>query len=165
MEYLTIGIAIFFGINLINVVLSTLKSILTIKSTRMVAAIINALSYGFYALIVKSMASYEMSVVVGITIVANLIGVYFSMWLLEKFKKDKLWKVSVTVLDNKENMQIANDLYENDFSVAYSVVENKKGKLLVCDIYSKSQSESETLREILNKYEVKYHIAEVRNSL
>ena len=49
-EFATI---IFFICSLINVMLSTLKTILTVKASKGVATIINAITYGFYAIVVK----------------------------------------------------------------------------------------------------------------
>jgi len=70
---------IFFIITLVNVILSTVKSILTVKASRKVAALINAIAYGFYAMVVKQMATVSTSTVVIVTVLCNLIGVYFSM--------------------------------------------------------------------------------------
>ena len=91
---MTIQIAtiIFFICSLINVMLSTLKTILTVKASKGVATIINAITYGFYAIVVKQLASLDLITTVTVTIITNIIGVYVSMWLLERTKKDCLWK-------------------------------------------------------------------------
>lgn len=164
-EYLTIGILIFFVINLVNVILSTMKSILTIKSTRLIASVINALSYGFYALIIKSMASYEMEVVVIITIIANLIGVYSSMWLLDKFKKDKLWKI--TVIPQSEDVKgLRQNLINYDLGFNQYPINTKYGQTIAFDIFTSNQKESATLKGVLSLYEnVRYHIAELGKQL
>jgi len=164
-DYFTLGIIIFIIVNLINVMLSTMKSILTIKSTRIVASLFNALSYGFYALIIKSMANYDITSVVIITIVANLVGVYSSMWILDKFKKDKLWKVTVIPQKQDTNGLRKNLLsYELGFN-EYPII-TKYGNTIAFDIFTNSQKESATLKGILSFYEnVKYHIAEIGKGL
>ena len=72
-------IIIFTVCSLVNVILSTMKTILTVRSTKVVASIINAVTYGFYAIVVKQLASLDLTVTVIVTIVTNLIGVYFSI--------------------------------------------------------------------------------------
>ena len=66
-----------------NVVLSTIKSVATIKGGRFTAAFWNALSFGLYSYIVvltaeSSITTFEK---VAITIVCNLIGVYIVKWV------------------------------------------------------------------------------------
>jgi len=80
-----LGIAIaFFIAQLVNVILSTLKSVLTIKGSRIVAASANAISYAINALIIKQISGInDIFVITGITAVTNFGGVYFSLWLLE----------------------------------------------------------------------------------
>ena len=163
-EYLTYGILIFFVVNLINVMLSTVKSIWTVKSTRMMATVINALSYGFYALIVKQMANYQLEVVVGVTIIANLIGVYFSMWLLDRFKKDKLWKISVIIM-GKDYLEIRDSLLANDIGFNDYEINTKYGYSVGLDIFSKSQDESRFIKKLFDEYSVKYHVMEIGKSL
>ena len=164
-DYVTLGLVVFVIVNLVNVILSTMKSILTIKSTRAVASLINALSYGFYALIVKQMANYDIAIVVTVTILANLIGVYTSMWLLDKFKKDKLLKVTViphaTDVIKMRELLIQNGLGFNEYKIFA-----KYGETSGFDIFSNSQIESATLRTILNSFgSVKYHILEIGKGL
>ena len=164
MQYLTIGTLVFFILNLLNVMLCTAKSILTVKSTRGIATIINAVAYGYYAMIIKQIGDQDLIVVVIATIIANLIGVYFSLWLLDKFKKDKLWvvRIAVTMTDylNLKEELISDGLGFNEY-----VITTKYGESVGMDIFSHNQKESQELRELLEKYKVKYYIIESRNSL
>lgn len=163
-KYLTLALAIFIVINLINVILSTMKSILTIKSTRLVATLINAVSYGFYALIFKQMSGFNTETVVAVTIVANLIGVYFSMWLLERLKKDKLWKITV-VCAYSDSSIIASILMANEIGFNSYDIHTKYGKSVGLDIFSKNQKESKFIKNLLASYDVKYHINELSKQL
>ena len=164
MQYLTIGTLVFFILNLLNVMLCTAKSILTVKSTRGIATIINAVAYGYYAMIIKQIGDQDLIVVVIATIIANLIGVYFSLWLLDKFKKDKLWvvRIAVTMTDylNLKEGLISDGLGFNEYAIT-----TKYGESVGMDIFSHNQKESQKLRELLEKYKVKYYITESRNSL
>lgn len=156
---MTIQIAtiIFFICSLINVMLSTLKTILTVKASKGVATIINAITYGFYAIVVKQLASLDLITTVTVTIVTNIIGVYVSMWLLEKTKKDCLWKISVTTKDNT----LVEKLEKFNISYVMNLVQYKKQTYYNIDVFSENQKDSSIIENILKEYKVKYNITEI----
>lgn len=159
------AIVIFFIITLINVMLSTTKSILTIKASRSTAALINAVAYGFYAMVVKQMATVDLTTVVIITVICNLLGVYFSMWILDKFKSDVLWKITaipeVSKLNDIKEKLIAENLGFNEYQV-----NTKYGNQKALDIFSQTQKDSKKIKEILHSGgKIKYHISEIGNQL
>ena len=158
-------VIMFFIITFINVLLSTTKSILTVKSSRGVAALINAISYGFYAMVVKQMATVSTEIVVVATVICNLIGVYFSMWLLDKFKKAVLWKI--TVIPEMENFKnIREELVDQSLGFNEYEIVTKYGEQMGLDIFSKNQKESKAIKDILNRNgRVKYHILEINKQL
>lgn len=153
-EFATI---IFFICSLINVMLSTLKTILTVKASKGVATIINAITYGFYAIVVKQLASLDLITTVTVTIVTNIIGVYVSMWLLEKTKKDCLWKISVTTKDNT----LIEKLEKFSISYVMNPVQYKKQTYYNIDVFSENQKDSSIIENILKEYKVKYNITEI----
>lgn len=158
-------IIIFFIITLINVILSTIKSILTVKASRGIASLINAVSYGFYAMVVKQMATVSLEIVVISTIICNLIGVNFSMWLLDKFKKDMLWKITV-IPQNKFFENIRKELVENDLGFNEYPIVTKYGNQMGLDIFSNNQNDSKKVKEILDRNgKIKYHILEISQNL
>ena len=156
---MTIQIAtiIFFICSLINVMLSTLKTILTVKASKGVATIINAITYGFYAIVVKQLASLDLITTVTVTIITNIIGVYVSMWLLEKTKKDCLWKISVTTKDNT----LVEKLEKFSISYVMNPVQYKKQTYSNIDVFSENQKDSSIIENILKEYKVKYNITEI----
>lgn len=154
-------IIFFTAITLINVILSTVKSVLTIRSTREVAALINAISYGFYAMVVKQMATVSTEIVVIATVFCNLIGVYFSMWLLDKFKKDVSWKITV-IPQAKDFTKVKDDLVYNKIGFNEYEISTKYGQQKALDIFSESKLESSIVKNILAQAEkTKYHIIEI----
>ena len=158
-------IIVFSIITLINVILSTAKSILTVKSSRKVAAWINAISYGFYAMVVKQMSTVSVEVVVIVTVIANLIGVYFSMWLLDKFKKDVFWKITI-IPENSAFQSIRKELVENELGFNEYEVNTKYGDQKALDVFSENQESSKKIKEILKRNgRVKYHISEIGTQL
>lgn len=153
-EFTTI---VFFICSLINVMLSTLKTILTVKASKGVATIINAITYGFYAIVVKQLASLDLITTVTVTIITNIIGVYVSMWLLEKTKKDCLWKISVTTKDNT----LVEKLEKFSISYVMNPVQYKKQTYYNIDVFSENQKDSSIIENILKEYKVKYNITEI----
>ena len=153
-EFTTI---VFFICSLINVMLSTLKTILTVKASKGVATIINAITYGSYAIVIKQLASLDLITTVTVTIVTNIIGVYVSMWLLERTKKDCLWKISVTTKDNT----LVEKLEKFSISYVMNPVQYKKQTYYNIDVFSENQKDSSIIENILKEYKVKYNITEI----
>ena len=91
------AIILFIIATVINVTLSTVRAIATIKCGKMVSAIMNALCYGFYPLIVMLTAKDTVSIVANmiITAVVNFVCVWIIKLVEEKARKDKMWKVEV----------------------------------------------------------------------
>ena len=151
--------------SLVNVMLSTMKSILTVKANKIIATLINAISYSFYTIVVKQLADVSFTVALVVTFITNMIGVYTSIWIVEKIsarlKKDKLWKISVTSFDRS----ITSKLLEYNIGYTLAEKEYKNKKVYSIDIFSENQEHSTIIKEILNKYNVKYHITEIDNRL
>ena len=93
----SVSMLYFFIISLINVVLSSAKSICTVRYGRSINIIMNVISYSFYTVVVKQTASLPLSTTIIATAVANALGVWFSYVILDRIQKDRLWKVEVVV--------------------------------------------------------------------
>ena len=156
-----VAIIIFTVCSLVNVILSTMKTILTVRSTKVVASVVNAVTYGFYAIVVKQLASLDLTVAVIVTIATNLIGVYLSMWLMDKMKKDCLWKISITTKDKSIVKKIENF----DIEYTMSPIQYKKEIYYSIEIFSKNQKDSTIIKNILNEYKVKYNVTEITKTL
>lgn len=155
------SIVLFFVLNLINVILGTMRSILTVKSTPFVSMVINTVSYTFYSGIVKLVSGQDMAVVLITTALTNIIGVYIANFILNKAKKDKLWRITATLPDSIDSWEIYTILEKKGISsVIYS---GKEVKLI--DIYSKTQGESLIIKEILEPLKVKYSVVEIDKKL
>ena len=159
-------IVVFIICQLINVALNTIKTIIMHKEEKVSSSIINAITYGFYAIIVVMTASaLDLWITILITAITNLIGVYGSMWVLEKLKKDSLWEIVATV-DNTNN-------YNAHFvitrlkcaNISYNYVETNKEDEYIFHIYSKNQKESQLIKEILEQGNAKYIVHEERVKL
>lgn len=93
------AILIFIGATIVNVTLSTIRSLCTINGGKWVSAITNAICYGFYPLIVMLTAKGTVGIIVNmcITAVVNFACVWVIKFVEEKAKKDKLWKIEVAI--------------------------------------------------------------------
>lgn len=149
-------ILIFFVAQLINVVLSTLKSVITIKGGKNWAALINAISYGFNTIVIKSLADISMELAVAITIVTNLVGVYTGLMIIERFRKDQLWKITVTI--PTEELK-AFKLALNTQDISYIAYETSYAAYKVVDIFSKHKADSRLVKNIFKSFKVKYTIS------
>ena len=76
---------IFIVLNIFNVILQTVKSICTVKCGKTVAAIVNAVAFGLYTVvIVYTNADLPLIQKVLVVALSNLIGVYVVKWVEEK---------------------------------------------------------------------------------
>ena len=87
----------FFLISLVNVILSSTKSICTVRYGRGINVIANVVSYSFYVLVVKQMANLPLEITVLSTACANALGVWLSYVILDRLQKDRIWKVEVVI--------------------------------------------------------------------
>ncbi len=151
-----IFIFLFFLCQIINVVLSTIKSVITIKGTKLAASIFSAVNYGFNTFIIKAIADVELYIAVIVTVICNLVGVYVGLLITEKLRKEQLWKITVTV--STENLaNFKKDLLDNNIDfIAY---ETSWKDYKVVDIFSKHKSTSKTIKKIFKNYNVKYTIS------
>lgn len=154
------AIVIFFLLSLVNVVLQTLKSILTVKATPRVASIMTAIAFAFYYVLMKQLTDFSILETVVVTIITNLIGVSFSMWLLEKIKHDQLWKISVTCKDKDDSIKIA--LALNIQQIGYTAIEMQSKPYTLFDVYCETQKQTEIVKNILKDKNVKYHYIPVK---
>lgn len=143
----------------VNVILSTIKSILTVNGGKISASLINAITYGFYSYVIVLTSADGMPIwlKMAITAVCNFVGVYFVKWIEEKARKDKLWKVELTVPTRYTNT-IDFDLHD----VPHSYIE-LSDKHTLFNFYCATQKESAKVKAIANQYEAKYFVAESKN--
>ena len=87
----------FFLISLVNVILSSTKSICTVRYGRGINVLTNVVAYSFYTIIVKQTASLPLTVTIISTAIANALGVWLSYVILDLIQKDRLWKIEVVV--------------------------------------------------------------------
>lgn len=150
-------LAVFIVLNVLNVIIQTIKSIATIKGGAWTAAGVNALAYGLYTVVVVYMNADGLgllwkAVIIGL---ANLIGVYVVKLIEIKSRKDKLWKIECTVTRTKTSA-LDEELKRANISHNYVIV----GSHTVFNCYCATQKESLAVKEILSKHSAKYFVTE-----
>ena len=147
-------LVLFIILQVLNVITQTIKSLVTQKCGKWSASIVNAIAYGLYQIIlVYSVCELPLSLKVAVVATANLIGVFVVKLGEEKIRKDKLWKIEVTV-PNAYREAVHFDLKD----VSHSYIE--VGKYTLFNFYCENQKESLKVKGIVNQYDAKYFVSE-----
>lgn len=152
---------IFTVLTIANVIMSTIKSIVTIKADKWIASFVSALYYGYYnVVLIYTVADFPLWQKVLVTFACNLIGVFIVKWTEEKARKDKLWQLSITI--PKENIK---DLY-SDYTV-YNISHNyiEAGPWGIFTVYCETQQETTVAVDLAKKYKAKMFATENKLSL
>ena len=148
---------IFIVLNIVNVIIQTIKSLATVKCGKTVAAIINAVAYGLYTVVVVytvcDLPLWLKIVVVG---ACNLVGVFCVKWGEEKARKDKLWEVRATVYEPYTE-SLHHDLERAN--IPHNYIPNI-GKYTIFNIYCETQAESKRVKDLLDYHKAKYFVSE-----
>ena len=143
--------------NILNVIIQTVKSLATIKGGKGVAATVNALAYGLYTyIVVLTMCDLPLLAKCLIVAAANFVGVWVVKYFEEKARKDKLWKIEATVLRGYTK-ELRSALDRADISHNY--LENV-GKYTLFNIFLPTQKDSAKAKQILAGFDAKYFVSE-----
>ena len=151
-------IIIFVLLNIANVIIQTVKSIATIKCGKTMAAIINAVAYGLYTVVVVyTVCDLPLWFKVVVVAVANLIGVFVVKLFEEKGRKDKLWKVEATIrFKDFDDFKTAVD----SLRIPYNYFCIKKYYLF--NFYAETQEQSRMIKKVLDNFDAKYFVSETK---
>lgn len=151
-------IIIFILLNIANVIIQTVKSIATIKCGKTMAAIINAVAYGLYTVVVVyTVCDLPLWFKVIVVAVANLIGVFVVKLFEEKSRKDKLWKVEATIrFKDFDDFKTAVD----SLRIPYNYFCIKKYYLF--NFYAETQEQSRMIKKVLDNFNAKYFVSETK---
>ena len=145
----------------VNVILSTIKSILTVKGGKFSASFINAITYGFYSYVIVLTSADGMPIwlKMAITAVCNFVGVYLVKWIEEKARKDKLWKVEFAVPAdyNADLVKLMVSDYDIPCNYFYA------GKWTMFNCYCSTQEQTKAVKEIAHTCDGKISAYESKN--
>lgn len=145
----------FIILSIINVIFSTVRSITTIKSGKMLASLISGGYFAFYnVMLIYTVADFPMWQKCIITFFCNVLGVWIVKFLEEKMQKDKLWKVEATI-PTKYLTTIDVELHD----IPHSYIE-LSDKHTLFNFYCATQTDSAKVKQVIDKYGAKYFAAE-----
>ena len=147
---------IFIALNITNVIIQTVKSLVTVKCGKTVAALINAAAYGLYTVVViYTVCELPLYLKALIVAICNLVGVYVVKLIEERARRDKLWKVEATIpVEIAE--KVKHDLRANGLPYNYIDIE----KYYLFNVYCENQEQSKVAKIILDYYNAKYFVSE-----
>lgn len=151
---------LFLITNFINVLISTWKSIVTVNGSKMSAAFWNALGYAYYAWIVILTATGSIPTwqKVAVVFVCNIIGVYLVKWFEQKQRKDRLWKIELTVPTVfKDRMIESLTAHE----IPFNYIENI-GKYTIFNVFAATQNETKIVDNLADLYNAKKFASETK---
>jgi len=156
MNEIIITILIFAGLQVINVILNSFKSLIMAKyDSATASAIINAVTFGFYTVIVQQIAHLDLWLTVSVTVITNVIGVYITYAIMAKFKKDELWKIEIYVPAPINFEKFSNHLNARLVPIAVTAP-----KLLTAYCYN--QKQTEIVKKLCKRCpQVKFNITKV----
>lgn len=150
---------VFIVLNVMNVIIQTVKSIVTVNGGKMSAAIINAVTYAIYTVVVVFMTAEGLgilwkAIIIGI---ANFGGVYVVKLIEEKGRKDKLWRIEATFAHKENfihNLKVWAEI--NHIAINYIDIE----KYYIVNFYAPTQKESVIIKEFVTRFNGKYFVSE-----
>lgn len=150
---------LFTILSIFNVVLSTIRSLATIKCGKLIASIVNAIYYGYYTVVLVFTVCDDIPLWLRVVIcsVCNLFGVFIVKMIEEKIQKDKLWKIECTIKNGKQLNELDKQLAEME--IPHNYFSTSKDYWIV-NIFCATQKESAIAKEILGNYEIKYFVSE-----
>ena len=151
----------FIILNIANVIIQTIKSIVTVKGGKGIAALVNAITFALYTVVtVYMMCDLPLMWKAGIVGLCNLVGVWVVKFFEEKARKDKLWKVEVTVRKGSSADILQTELKNSDIPFNYIDI----NKYILFNIYCETQKESLVVKQFLHNFDdVKYFVSETKS--
>lgn len=141
---------LFIILNIANVIIQTVKSIMTIKCGKFLAALANAVAFGLYTFVLIYMTADGINIWAKAIIVAicNFIGVYVVKALETKMEKERMWKVEIAIPADNNPFDIHRQLEQcgipNNF--------NTLGNYHIYNCYCMRKRNTETCWAIARKY-------------
>lgn len=141
----------FIILSIINVVFSTVRSIVTIKGGKLSASLISGAYFAFYnIMLIYTVADFPMWQKCLITGVCNVVGVWVVKFFEEKARKDKLWLVKVTV-----PIEFLNEMHSSLEAVCIPHSYINITKYAVFDCYCEQQVDTTMVLALAKSYKGK----------
>lgn len=153
---MTAEIVLFIILQVVNVILSTIKSIVLIKGHKWATIIANTVYFGVYTAVLKQLTTINnLWLLVVITMAANFVGTWIGIDVTEKLRKADLWTIN-TVVRSEYLKDYKKAL--NEANIKYISYQTTWDECSAVDIFSESRSDSKIIKVILERFNVKYSI-------
>lgn len=149
-------IILFIILQVINVILSTIKSIVMIKGSKWGAIIANTVYFGVYTAVLKQISAIDnLALLVIITMLSNFFGTWVGIVITNKLRKADLWIIKTVI-----KIGYAKDYKKalNEANIKYISYQTTWDEYTAIDIFSESRSQSKKIKDILSKFKVKYSV-------
>lgn len=149
---------LFIVLNVVNVILGTVKSLITINGTKLSAAFANMINWAFYTVVLVQINSAELSLLWKVIVVGvcNFFGVYIVKLIEEKLQKDRLWKIELITSSDKKDT-VHNLL--NEKNIEHNYIENI-GNRVIFNCYCSNKKDSQVVEYICRLFDLHYFITE-----
>jgi uncharacterized protein YebE (UPF0316 family) len=140
---------VFIILNIFNVIIQTVKSIVTVKCGKTAAALTNAIAFGLYTVVtVYLMCDLALWLKALIVALCNLVGVYVVKLIEEKARKDRLWKIEIAIPQGHNLAVVKNRIEYCGIPCNYIEV----GKWVMFNCYCETQSQTKAMIEIAKEF-------------
>lgn len=152
---------LFIVLTVVNVILNTARTIITVKGGMFWSSFISAIAFGFYVVvIVYTVCELPLWLKAIVTAFANFVGTYLVKYIEMKVRKQRLWMVDVVIF--KKNLEYAKQ-FLNESGIQFSEMPISNSESHVFHIYSNTQDESRRIRDLLKKFNAKYVVVESKS--
>jgi len=153
---------IFIVVQLLNVTVSTIKYVVTVKSKPGIASVVNAISYTIGNLVTIMIVKLNPTWAIILTFFSNLVGVPLGRYVVDKFTKDKLWIYDATIKCDYLFIRTLKDKFK-EYGIHCLFDEISEDEMYMIKIFSESKDDSRNIKDTLNKIgNCRYHIIESR---
>lgn len=153
-------LVVFFVLNALNVIIQTINTLCTIKCGKVIAALSNAITYGFYTVVLVYMVCDLSTIVKAIIVgICNFIGVYVVKLIEERIQKEGLWKVELTV-DEKYFSQFSQKL--KDLNISHNFIQAICGHYVIFNVYCYTKADSKMIKQLVKQFNAKF-VSETKN--
>ena len=162
MENVNAGLlTLFVVLTIVNVVLNTTRTIVTVKGGIFWSSLVSAIAFGFYTIvIIYTICDLPMWIKAVTTAMANFVGTWFVKWIEMKVRKDKVWMIDLVVF--KKNLEYAKG-YLNEHGIQFTELPISNSESHLFHIYSHSQDESKTIKHLIEHFNAKYVVMESKS--
>lgn len=144
-------------LQLLFVFVGTIKSIYTVKGSPTSAATMNTISTVIGALGTKVFTQQSFLVITVVMGITTYIGSWFAKMVVDVWmKKEKLWTI-VAVIKNEDASKVEEALLQRSIQFTYTEAQNSRS---IFTIFSYTKAESILVKEILDKYSIRFSIQE-----